>query len=368
MIIFVELLLIIDGQTANAKTFSLTDVPVAENVLAELPYRQVLEDRIGASVEAYSASATHNKLVSSQLHPFVGAVYASFRDHRPLILSPDMVWLLVCQGFAEHVNHNAEELRSQFVNFEGKKLLQVRRDDFVKGSLDNPWEEVFPAFTEQIRESVGEKLHQLIIANFSTTGVIEKAAFEITLMDAMKHYFRYEVMTLCGIPSITLKGTTEDWLALLVKVKQLRQYELAWWIDELIPILNQFVNASQGTVDHAFWESIFKYIPPAGMSGAVPSINGWIIKFFPYVPYQNSTHKNQYLHQPPNEKTGLDFQDFSDGLARAKFVWKYLGKTFEMEFVAGFIGIVQEKKTKALRPEIGWAVREMTENRSSEEP
>ncbi|MCI5212341.1 MAG: DUF4419 domain-containing protein, partial [Candidatus Electrothrix sp. ATG2] len=30
-------------------------------------------------------------------------------------MSPDMFWLLICQGFARHVNANSEELRHRFV-------------------------------------------------------------------------------------------------------------------------------------------------------------------------------------------------------------------------------------------------------------
>ena len=46
------------------------------------------------------------------------------------------------------------------------------------------------------------------------------------------------------------------------------------------------------------------------------------------------------------------------GLSRAPFRWEYLDRTFAMEFLGGFVGVAQDEETLALRPEIGWAVRE----------
>ena len=51
-----------------------------------------------------------------------------------------------------------------------KKTLEVRRDDFVKGSPDNDWEQVFGAFSEEIRKNVGDEIHGLLTPDFSTTG------------------------------------------------------------------------------------------------------------------------------------------------------------------------------------------------------
>ena len=41
----------------------------------------------------------------------------------PLYLSPDDIWLLICQGFSYHVNNNSDALRHLFVDFEKKKNL-----------------------------------------------------------------------------------------------------------------------------------------------------------------------------------------------------------------------------------------------------
>ena len=55
---------------------------------------------------------------------------------------------------------------------------------------------------------------------------------------------------------------------------------------------------------------------------------------------------------------GPTIESLPGGLSKAPFRWEYLDRTFDMEFLGGFVGVAQDQETLALRPEIGWAVRE----------
>ena len=65
-------------------------------------------------------------------------------------------------------------------------------------------------------------------------------------------------------------------------------------------------------------------------------------------------------------KSGLDAQSFGgpstnsfpDRLSCAPFTWDYFSQKFPMEFVAGFVGLSQDPFTLAIRPAIGWGVRD----------
>jgi hypothetical protein len=50
--------------------------------------------------------------------------------------------------------------------------------------------------------------------------------------------------------------------------------------------------------------------------------------------------------------------DLPSGLSKAPFRWNYRDQSFHMEFLGGFVGVGQDRETLAVRPEIGWAVRE----------
>lgn len=101
-------------------------------------------------------------------HTVFEGMYNAYADHRPFTLSPDMIWLLICQGFANHVNNNAEKLRNQFVHFSGKNTLVVRDDRLRLDNPNSPWEEVFPKFSKQIAANTGNELTQTLTSNFST--------------------------------------------------------------------------------------------------------------------------------------------------------------------------------------------------------
>ena len=333
---------------------------------------------------------------------FVEAVHTAYQSHYPLTLSPDIIWKCVAQGFAIHVNKNAEKLRHMFVAHEGKKKLEIQMDHFTKGSPDNDLEQAFGTFSDKIRENVGDEIHGLLTPDFSTTGPVEKAASQIVLMNTFKEYFEYEIATSCGIPSITLEGTVEDWEKLREKTFSLSHFEFQWWTDAVTPILDEFVNASSGVVNKRFWKSLYKYDSMSGGS----YISGWIVALFPYL-YKDesqsyfpgsivaafpdlgrrpeSMQPNVYFLSWENESrdasTGclallfphlgrrqermqkcdpgrVTTSSFPTGTVCTPFTWHHLDNEFEMCFYAGFLGVGQDKKTLALKPVIGWAVAE----------
>ena len=318
--------------------------------------KEAMNSKLGYSPESISDNdGCMVEYMFSEMNSFVKAVHAAFASHYPLILSPDMVWLCIMQGFSAHVNRNAEKLRKKFVSHEGKVEIGVRRDDFVKGE-QNPWQEAFSEFSEKIRDHIGSETHSIIVPNFSTTGPIEKAVSEIVLMETVQNYFRLDFYTLCGIPEFTLEGTAEDWQQLRDKAAKLSQFDLEWWIPHLLVVLDQIVAARLGKVDKAFWSSIYKIYDASGG----PYISGWILKLFPYL----DGKRNAWLEEEPGRFSGPVTSSFPSGLSRAPFTWHYLVTDFKMDFIGGFVGVKQDPQSLALRPEMGWAVVEQSKSDS----
>ena len=277
-------------------------------------------------------------------------MYQAYADHRPFVLSPDMIWLLINQGFAQHVNANHESLRKYFVNFSGKESLIVQSHKKLKDpSL--LWEEIFPQFTEQIRKEVGGHLVETLTCNFSTTTSLEKTVSEITIMETVKSYFEFiTIMIVCGIPEITLEGTPQDWEKVLNKARGLKEYKLEWWISQLEPLLEEFVKASKGTINQEFWRNMFKCHSPKSC-GAPETFDGWIIKFFPYDNEGKRNNLKQIVGRKklPSEIVKVDL----------KYIEAYNDTVIEtpLELWSGFIGLKQNNENFALRPQIGWMVK-----------
>lgn len=475
--------------TATTTTFEVSNVHRASAPLPEVSYREAVEAQLTQGpVEA--CCKYHGRLVSGvPFHPVVAAVHRAFMDHRPLTLSPDTIWLMIIQGVANHINAHAEELRPRLVLHQGKVEVTVRRDDFVKGSPENPWAEVIDDFSDQVRQHVGSAI-DLFLPSFTTTGPVERAVAGVVLLDAVRSYFTYEMDTLCGIPAINLEGTLEDWQTVADRTEQFGSLDLEWWLKPLRVILDQFVAASQGVVDRPFWQSVYKYHDESGG----PMITGWLSALFPYLkddrtgeaikpnPWLTLTSQRvqdidedidgdfddeiedididideeindeiEAIHCNPDRIGGLDQEeslesptvkkplnrlilrrqqrtdtplfedpieepdlddpldedveddpeylvgawlrpisssgrdenqsneddradpafyltgprlaDLPSGLSKAPFSWNYFDRSFDMEFLGGFVGVAQDQETLTLRPEIGWAVREATAGR-----
>ena len=348
----------------NGITFQVEELSKPETILQVQPGNDIYESLIlsGESTMPLfikkDPSYPYNIVAKSQLpdslvyfgnHSFFNGMYQAYADHRPFVLSPDMVWLLITQGFARHINVNSEDLRHHFVDFSGKLSLIVNSTEITLENPNSPWDKVFPEFTKQIAEHTGNEFINILSSDFTTTTPVEKIATEITIMDAMAPYFEFIVIRIvCGIPEITLQGTPEDWQKVLDKTKQLSKYDLAWWTKELEPILEEFVKASKGNVDKAFWMNMFKYHTQKTY-GAPRVIDGWIVKFFPY-DKSGKRHDLKKLTDSknlPDEIVKVDLMHIDE---ESKI-------STPLELWAGFVGLEQNKENFALTPKIGWMIR-----------
>ena len=342
--------------TTVGVTFAVDEVTPATERLPEWRTHEAIRDMLGSIESCHDYHGTVVKDVYYQ--PLLAAVYIAFSQHRPLVLSPDAVWLTIAQGVAHHMVIHGERLRSQFVSHQGKLDLVFECRDWVEGSPENPWPEAFDSWTQQIREHVGPSIHDLLMCDFSTSGPTERAASQIVMMDIFERYFHYVMYCVCGIPTVTLEGTTADWKRLAEKVAGLKAFDLDWWLDHLHPICQQFVRASSGDVDQSHWQNICKLRNAYG--GDV--INGWIAKLFPYL--------RAFTDGPCNRKNpifesdhGMTTRNAPPGLSRVPFTWRdgRSGRERAMEAIGGLVGVTQNPQTLSLRPKVGWAVREAGE-------
>ena len=352
--------LVLDRDEAIAKLLS---VAAPEDAAPGAPPRRPWDPqkRVSRLEQAYTSDA---RLVAcTDVSPLVQMAHDAFYEHRPIALSPDAVWFTIAQGFATHVNLNAKKLRHRFVRHEGKQRLVVMRPDFQLGQ-PNPWPEAFAAFSTQIAEHVG-KLRDLVVADFSTTGPLERAATEVLLMDTFQAYFEYVMMCGCGIPSLTLLGTPDDSRSVRRRAQHLSEYGLEHWTAALLPVLDRIVATAEGDDDPRFWQSFFHYDSGSGGS----ALTGWINVLYPYLvdwktkrpveanPFMAAWEQNFAKPAKWQKPPGPGLRQIPSGLASAPVVVQDVrtGATHDMHFVAGMFGVVEDA-SGVLSPEFGWAI------------
>ena len=292
---------------------------------------------------------------------FFDCLVQAYANHYSLALSPDIIWTVISQEFNYYINNESEAMRDRIVSHQGKMTLAVEtKEDLYSPNVK--WEELLDGFDKQIAENTKGNIADMMRADFSTTGKTERIASQITLMSSVKRYFEYvSYYIVCGIPSITIEGTPDDWKKVIEKTEILRNYDLGWWVDNLTPILNEFVAAAEGKANRAFWQNIVMKLRPdemrelgcmAGWSDEEPTyVDGWFLKLMPFnkkgrTPRKVSCETNQML---PN-------------VASAPFTYKVLdnlGNTISstpMNMVAGLVGV--DVNANVMRPRIGWMVCE----------
>jgi hypothetical protein len=334
-------------------TFPVDDVTPATTFLSSVALDAFLARRFHREVFVLPKPKTSVVSSIEGCHPLIGAVGTAFAQHRPLVLSPDSIWLLIAQGFSHHLAQNAEELRGRLVRHQGKRELITAIQDLslkeMRGAIAD--------FSSQIRDASDPVLHETLICDFSTTTPEIRTASEVVLMDSYSHYFEYTMMSVCGIPKITLQGSVDDWQRISARIEVLATYGLEWWVARLRPILDQFVQTAMGKPSRPFWQAIYK---PKHVYVST-SATGWIADLFPYLGDNPGNRRRSYVFKHVRDAWALPFEggvstkSFPSGLSSVPVRLINVSGIDRVDFVAGFFGVKQDSNG-ALSQLISWSV------------
>lgn len=289
-----------------------------------------------------------------EVNQFLFMLFEGYNNHKPITISPDILWLLVCQGFAEHVKKNSWYLKFRLVKFLlGKKTIIVDMDN------KEDWNEVISDVCNKISDYTKGNIKSKLVLEFSTSTSKEKTAFEIAFMDSVSKFFSYEGISICGFPEIELKGSIKDYEKIISSLNFIEKYGLKWWTKPLKKIIREIINTLNGEINNEFWQKIFIY-EPYNMSGGKDKVTGWITHFFPYIkkPNHRSTKtrliKNPYIFN--SHKLILNLDNFPSGLSKVPFKWIKPDRVENYNIFSGFIGITEDSNTGFLKSEINWLI------------
>src|SRR5262245_60151390 len=87
--------------------FPVDRVPLAGTPLPEVPMPSLpMLSGEPLVVTSHEASVVD----TGPSHPLASAVHLAFSEHRPLVLSPDVLWITLAEGVAAHIRQCAEEV------------------------------------------------------------------------------------------------------------------------------------------------------------------------------------------------------------------------------------------------------------------
>ena len=304
-------------------------------------------------------SAPHDQLVYIARKGFVDVATKAYNQHHHLVWRPDDVWLAIITQFSLYVIGNSEELRSRFVDFNGTRELSIETvgtlftvdfGNLAKRMVD-----------EQIVKNIKDPtIAEWLIPKFSTTTENDRIVASINIMATLQNYFRYRFQLLCGLPSITLLGTANDWRLLRSKVDRLLEFDnedglmKKWW-DLLSVVLDEFVKTKCGIDNMDFWDRICHYY--GGFSGPT-YLSGWITTFAVF----NSKGKWQGNHVVRQWWTvdittrwpAIDTADIPSGTASVPVLINDNGKEYNGTMIAGHFAFDGNGST--IQPRSDWCL------------
>lgn len=209
------------------------------------------------------------------INGFVDAVIEAYNHHHRLEIRPDDLWLAILVQLSLYVAPRAEKMRSKLVKHQGTKNLRVT---YEHGPI--PFDDAMLKLRNLAKEEMLDQIADWTCPDFTTTDDDSRLACAMALLSIAKSYFRYEIATMCGIPSIRLMGTVEDWVKLRRKVDDLGKLDagdgfLKTWQLYLARIVSECIAAAEGRADIDFWSKIVSVTKGSG----VPRASGWITSF-----------------------------------------------------------------------------------------
>lgn len=147
--------------------------------------------------------SVHEDLDGPIIHnSYLNYLNVAWGSHLGIVLSPDVVWYTLVSELAQVVKADPEAYRSHFTPYQGKTEILVNATP--QGVID------MSALMDALRALVPGGLTELFLPEFSTNDRRAKLALSAAFADVASPYYSY-AMIICGIPSVRMTGTQEDW-------------------------------------------------------------------------------------------------------------------------------------------------------------
>ncbi|KAI4162392.1 MAG: hypothetical protein LQ342_003958 [Letrouitia transgressa] len=295
--------------------------------------------------------------VYSSDNAFVWVAIEAYCRHHHLRVRPEDVWFAILTQLSFYVNAHAEELRSYFVAHKGQKELEVKEVGSIHTvDMGLLAKRMGNLLAKNIRDP---EWHGWIIPSFSTTTVDDECTASVIMMGTLQKYFSYKFTLMCGLPSVTLLGTKEDWMEILKRLERLPQLgaEPEKFSQLLKPVILNFIQTFDSP-DSKEVKDFWLKIAHRSSGGSGPTyLSGWITAFCFWDADGNSMYSSHGKEPSgPVKQEGLnrhragcqigqtlyhkvDDQDVPAGYTSVPVTVDDNGTVYKTKMVAGLLGI-----------------------------
>ena len=310
----------------------------------------------------YSFETGEEKFYEAGDCPFIEAYRIAYLHHFPIVINPNIFWLIILQGFSKHmeIKDNSERNRFKFVNFEGREDITIRTDLNLFRASDDQWQVIIEKLLKETSKkiNINKNILNVFKEKFSTSTREEEIATTVTFLSIFKKYFKYTIDGTCGISKIIIEGKIEDWYLLLQKIIEIGNLdeEIIFWTDEIKKIVQKIIiTLKTKNPDINFFKNMVQNTDRS--KKCQPDlINGWIVKFIPYDKNNNKCNFNS------PEFNGLTIEQIPSQIVILPFNFINVFQKYEAEIYTGFFGVSQDEKTWSIKPIIGYIIVKVEKN------
>jgi hypothetical protein len=275
--------------------------------------------------------------------------------HLGAILTPDIIWYSLLCEITSIVAADPEKFRHLFTDSAEKKDISIDNG----GSHVLPMDEVM----KRLETLVPAELAKDLMGDFSTSTRRSKLAQYAAFADLVSPYYNYFTFA-CGIPSVDLRGTKEDWQDVARRWTLARDKGLVegQYAETVQGVIGDIV-ANSDTPDPEFFKTMFT-AQRCGSGGEI-AVNGWFTKFLRVQPegirkpenfashvaivnYHNLSNKKDYVM-----KSGILSSRIKDEFLEPEFGRIIFEKSSEVATEGPEITVVSETiipKSNKLKP------------------
>ena len=125
-----------------------------------------------------------------------GAIEANriaYLSHFPIVISPNIFWLMILQGFSRYmeINDNSERLRNKFVKNKRKKDIEIETGLNLFMASDEQWNFMIQKLLNETLKNINidKTILEKFNKNFTTSTTEAEVGNNVTILSSFKKYF-----------------------------------------------------------------------------------------------------------------------------------------------------------------------------------
>ena len=236
---------------------------------------------------------------------FIKTCVLAFQHHLPLRLTPDDILLLMTSGvhfWLAQLDQDAHADRLTSGKREKTQLVVP-----IKHSFDD----AIPTLETMLFDALSPDMKILLEQRFSTTTDQIHHSHVLFVTTMCQRVVEVTFNTMCGIPSVTLEGTRDDWQQLeqlCDVILRISDGALGPWITNLRKAFKVILDTVDGADTSGIWDNFINHDYECRRSAC----SGWINVFFPFI--WGNTYRPTLVRNPAmwNEGFGWDQMNCPD--------------------------------------------------------